>query len=104
MWGLVSPDPDIVVSQAKQFSTRSGPKIPAAGYLEEQNKTVNTRSPCKDIQILELRQNNQISVVLKKVRLLVLIFALKVDSDHKFEFLGLHSLCEHGFFSPMTLY
>ena len=35
---------------------------------------------------------------------LALKMALKVKSDHKFEFFGLCSLCEHGFISPKALY
>ena len=52
---------------------------------------------------LELGQNLD---VLTKLDFwpLALKMALKVKSDHKFEFFGLCSLCEHGFISPKALY
>ena len=96
--------------------TRSGPKIPAAGYLEGEGFFFGLDSDfgCF-LNILELRQNNQIWNLVRstkfgtsseqpQVEFLVLKRALRVNSDHKIEFFSLCSLCEHSFFTQKASY
>ena len=101
------------------FKTRSGPKIPAAGYLEGEGffgfKDIDSDFGCCYEQFWNFVRTTKFWNFVRTTEfwlfsrswifgLLALKMTLKVNSDHKFEFLGICSLSEQGFFSPKALY
>ena len=82
-----------------QAKTRSGPKIPAAGYLEGEG-FFGFGDICSGFgcSIRTTKFGSRI------FGLLALKMALRVNSDHRFGFFGHCSLCGHGFFTPKATF
>ena len=99
--------------------TRSGPKIPAAGYLEGEGffgfKDIDSDFGCCYEQFWNFVRTTEFWNFVRTTEfwlfsrswifgLLALKMALKVNSDHRFEFFGFCSLCEHGFFTSKAMF